>query len=230
MKRTDDSSDSPGILTSVSAEMDTVDEVTQRGVLLKAALDSFAAAIWVLDRNRHVHFMNLAGRDCIARQDGLVLHQDRLGFNGSVAMARFVQAVQSVCGPARSTNAFCVQGPRFGMPMQVVVSRLIEGLHGAADSTYRALVMATRINQIGCHDEGMRLMFGLSPCETHLLNGLLNGKSLKEYARFKGVACCTVRTQLSSIFNKTNTSSQAQLMAVARALPTSVKSADSLTM
>lgn len=60
--------------------------------------------------------------------------------------------------------------------------------------------------------------FGLSKSETALTLCLLQGQTLKEVARDRNTSMATVRVQLSSIFAKTNTNRQAELVALVAGL------------
>jgi DNA-binding CsgD family transcriptional regulator len=60
----------------------------------------------------------------------------------------------------------------------------------------------------------LRTAFRLTPSETKLALALMHGSSLQEHARENGVAVMTVRNQLQSIFGKTSTHRQAELIAL----------------
>jgi DNA-binding CsgD family transcriptional regulator len=64
----------------------------------------------------------------------------------------------------------------------------------------------------------MRL-FGLSAAEARLLAALAQGSSPAAYADARSVSIATIRSQLQAIFQKVGVNSQAQLIAIARALP-----------
>jgi DNA-binding CsgD family transcriptional regulator len=57
-------------------------------------------------------------------------------------------------------------------------------------------------------------MFGLSPAEADLALALMVGSTPKEIAAKRGVAVSTIRTQLRSVFSKTHTQRQADLIAL----------------
>jgi DNA-binding CsgD family transcriptional regulator len=57
-------------------------------------------------------------------------------------------------------------------------------------------------------------MFDLTPAETKITIALLHGGNLRGIAAVQHVSIETVRTQLKSIFAKTNTSRQADLIAL----------------
>lgn len=61
--------------------------------------------------------------------------------------------------------------------------------------------------------------FGLSAAEARLARAICHGDSVEEYARDQGLRLPTVRTQLSSIFNKTGTERQAMLVRLIAGIP-----------
>ena len=60
----------------------------------------------------------------------------------------------------------------------------------------------------------LRSLFGLSEAEAQLVGALVDGLTLKEIAARRGVAVTTVRSQLRSVFLKTETERQADLVAL----------------
>ena len=71
--------------------------------------------------------------------------------------------------------------------------------------------------------------FGLSGAEARLARAICHGDSVEEYARDQGLRLPTVRTQLSSIFNKTGTQRQAALVRLIAGIPVVRDSAESPT-
>jgi DNA-binding CsgD family transcriptional regulator len=60
----------------------------------------------------------------------------------------------------------------------------------------------------------LKHVYGLSPAEVRIAQGISRGDSLEEVAASSGVRISTARTQLASIFEKTNTRRQAKLVAL----------------
>jgi DNA-binding CsgD family transcriptional regulator len=58
----------------------------------------------------------------------------------------------------------------------------------------------------------IRDAYGLTPAEQAIAEGLLRGKNLEEIANERAVGRETVRTQLKSLFDKTGTNRQAELV------------------
>lgn len=184
-----------------------------------AVLDSFAAALFVVQRDRRVELINSAGRRIVGERDFLALLEGHLCGIRSVVTQRLGQALDVVCGLVRLKDAFGVTGVRDGSTLQVSVSMLTCSADCNPPLSRLALIVAERSCECG-HDEAtLGLLFGLSHSEAAILKGLLTRKTLEQCARSRGVALSTARSQLKSIFRKTNTSSQVQLMVVAKALP-----------
>lgn len=61
----------------------------------------------------------------------------------------------------------------------------------------------------------LRGLFGLTQAEARLLQALVQGKRIEEYAIERSVAVTTVRTQLAHLFRKTDTNRQTELVRLA---------------
>ena len=81
-----------------------------------------------------------------------------------------------------------------------------------------ALVLINNHNQFN-QLEFIKNFYSLTPTELRLVEALINGKSIENYRQEVGVTINTVRTQLSSIFKKTNTSRQGELIALLKSIP-----------
>lgn len=65
----------------------------------------------------------------------------------------------------------------------------------------------------------LRDLFGLSDAEAKLVSGLAEGSTLQQVSEQAGVSINTVRTQLQSVFTKTQTHRQVELIRLVHALP-----------
>ena len=73
--------------------------------------------------------------------------------------------------------------------------------------------------QMDLPDESLRSLYGLTKAEIDISNGLLTGYSLEEISILRRVGIGTVRSQLKSIFSKTETRSQSDLIRVLLHVP-----------
>ena len=60
--------------------------------------------------------------------------------------------------------------------------------------------------------EALRALYGLTQAEARLTCGLLKGERLEDYAERSGISMNTARTHLKSVFAKTDTNRQAELV------------------
>ena len=186
---------------------------------LASALDCFAAALCVVESDRHVVFMNRSARQAAARRDGFVLRDGYLHGARLESTQRLDRALKAICVRDLDHDAFQIRRTDHVDAIQVSVSRLGDA-SGAGRSGFCTALVAASTVQAGTHAEAtLRALFGLSRSEAAILRGMLMGSTLEQCAASRGVALSTVRSQLSSIFGKTGTTHQAQLVALARSLP-----------
>lgn len=98
-----------------------------------------------------------------------------------------------------------------GVPL-IVHSIPVAG--GTADGP-RAVLVLVDLNQRPLPAASvLQRLFDLSPAEARLAIGLARGRTLGEFAEETGVSSATLRTQLSSVFTKTQTRRQPELIAL----------------
>lgn len=105
--------------------------------------------------------------------------------------------------------------------MQLIVLPLSPG-KSMADVAQQplAMVLINAPAEVELPDEGLlRQLFEFTPAETRLALGLLSGMTLDEHAENCGVSLATVRTQLRSLFAKTQTRRQAELVRLLGMVP-----------
>ena len=66
---------------------------------------------------------------------------------------------------------------------------------------------------------GLKALYGLTRAEAELVAGLLRGERLADYCEKIGISLSTARTHLRSVFGKTDTSRQAELMRLVATTP-----------
>jgi len=65
---------------------------------------------------------------------------------------------------------------------------------------------------VGIHPEVLARLYDLTPAEAILAEGLANGRDLNNLSGELGVSRNTLRSQLQSVFSKTHTNRQAELV------------------
>lgn len=119
----------------------------------------------------------------------------------------------AACTPANPVRITAYFG---GATPQVLMATLVCVGAGTPDN-FLLLVELSRVEgrKIAA---GVAPLFGLSPAETRVLGGLLEGRPPAAIAEMCGSALPTVRTQISSILAKTGTNGQAELLLLLRSL------------
>lgn len=190
---------------------------------LTAVIDKADAAIVLLDCFGCCALVNRAARRILDRRDGLIFAGNRLAAtipDESAALANIVRrAVANEHGnePPHS-EAVCITRQQ-GKSLQLRIAPFpCERLAGG--SQFSAIIF------IGDPDRGgnlplqvLQTSYGLTPAEANLAILLMQGRSLAEAAEAKLVSKETVRSQIKSIFLKTGTRRQAELVGLLTSLP-----------
>jgi DNA-binding CsgD family transcriptional regulator/PAS domain-containing protein len=182
---------------------------------LQAALDSSPTAIMLLGRDSRVIAMNLAARTIIDRSDGLLVRHGRLQTERGNESA-ILENLLSQAGPKR--------GKKPGLAGAMVVhKRNHAALHVRVTSAGKLpLALENRVTTIVFVNdleqrarpshEVLNSLFKLTPAESRVALLLTDGHSTREITEMIGVKISTLKSQLSSIYRKTSTSRQSELM------------------
>ncbi|MEO9336103.1 helix-turn-helix transcriptional regulator [Mesorhizobium sp. SB112] len=142
-------------------------------------------------------------------------------FTGNLALTRRLnKLVAEACydddglpghGGELVINSVMTDTPAVALSVAPVQKRhaLSEGIPGPA-----AVIYIREIGNGFAADMQTRLreLFGLSARESEIAKGLVTGSSLQEIANASEISIATARTQLASIFRKTDTNRQSQLV------------------
>jgi DNA-binding CsgD family transcriptional regulator len=190
---------------------------------ISAALDLVDAGVFLADGHLKVAHANRAAEELVQRSDGITLRSGRLSCRDGGAARRLSsaasQAIEAVRGHFTLANADHLEVPRLDdAPYKVSVHPLPK-MH-VRTSLHPRAELAIVVRQPGRApvDVPRRLQaaLGLTPAEAALGAALASGASLDRHARERGVALSTVRCQLKSLFAKTETRRQGELVATLR--------------
>jgi DNA-binding CsgD family transcriptional regulator len=165
------------------------------------ALGCGAALIWA---DGTIIAANIAATRTLRAMLGASAHHVRL--------ARIPARLRSLLRQEAATPRFL----NLGKARPCVAQRVALG-DGEASSL---LLIADLNTPTPCSTDLLEHGFGLTPCEARVAVALSAGMTPSEIARHHGISMGTVRSQLKSIFVKTGTKRQPELIAVlARLLP-----------
>ncbi|WP_374352227.1 helix-turn-helix transcriptional regulator [Chitinimonas sp.] len=181
-----------------------------QAAVARQALDRLATPIWVLDVDGTILFANHAaqqGLPCLSVKKG------RLQADTSPVSTRLASLLAQATGPKPRSGALALDHEEGGRHT-VLVAPLPPESPLAADWR-RPLVLLMAHNPMLSDAQPLEVLsalYGLSPAECRLASLLLEGCSPAEAADRLMVQVSTIRTQLKSMFWKTGTHRQGELV------------------
>jgi DNA-binding CsgD family transcriptional regulator len=182
------------------------------------ALDRLSHAMLLLDAKGRVTFANGRAEQILRERDGLTLDHGELRAAGPADTAILRQMVAGAVATSRGTDTSSGGILSLGRPsgrrrLRVVVAPVAvnRGFFGADSAG--AVVFVTDPERVAVPDEGtLRGLFGLTSAEAALTCLVAQGVTLDEAAARLGLRIETVRTRLKTIFEKTDTHRQVDLV------------------
>jgi DNA-binding CsgD family transcriptional regulator/PAS domain-containing protein len=191
----------------------------------EAMLDANANATILLNDAGCLVYMNQAAQQLALDSDGFSIRDNRpVPTNPSrrAEFAALVAACTNQDSPS-SGGALTLERRPNKRPLQLVITPL--RLADPHRRGVRALIMATDPDKtVIFPDDILRQLYGLTPAETEVANGLLTGFSVEEIAQIRKVSITTLRSQMSSLLSKTGAKRQSDLIRLLAMLPQSTPS------
>jgi DNA-binding CsgD family transcriptional regulator len=182
-----------------------------------AVLEQSAKGVLLLDRTGKVVFANRALRAMTEAGDGLCLRRECLeAVNGddNAALQRLIAGATRRLDRADVARGGVMRvSRRSGKPgLSVAVSPMGGGTSWSGHAPVAFIMVTDPSTQLLPPDEMMEQLFGLTPAETRVAMRLMAGESPERVAEMLDVSITTVRWHLASLYRKTGTSRQAELM------------------
>ena len=182
---------------------------------LEAALGRLALPAFVVDREGSIRHLNAAARTLLGRSAALGVRMGKLRFLDAKLGAAVHAAVRAAAAEGgRSTALALALGKETG---EVLVAPLAPQ-HAIAAPWQVPLALV--VVAAGPDDERaiaarLQQVYRLTPAESRIAAALAVGKTVQDVAHAMRVSDATLRTHLRSIFEKTGTRRQAELVRVA---------------
>jgi DNA-binding CsgD family transcriptional regulator len=199
------------------------ERVAERGQtrLGSRTIDALGMALFVVNAELRVRNCSSGAEKLLAIHSGLMQRDGWLRFSRVKDQSRLVGLVKRATGPDFLSD---------GMPVflsdesgshqhQVFVLPLPTCSELANESTEQlALVLVSEADQ-PMDETASHANFRFTPAERSLASALCRGLSLKDYAEAEGLKIATVRSRLQSLFLKTKTGRQGELVALLARYP-----------
>lgn len=199
-----------------------VDEKLRKAEVENAALtdilDRMSESVALLDPAGRVVRANHPARQLFEQGNGLSLgYRNRLILPNSETRSALERALQA-CTAAFSvvlrnqSVAAPIMVPR---PVGGALALTLQALPASAREAYGAVALLFIGRRRGTAEtplDSLRKIYGLTPSEASLMQGLANGERLKEFAARNQISYETARSRLRDVFRKTGARRQAELI------------------
>ena len=169
-------------------------------------------AVIIVNEDLHVLFVSGPAEAVLAANDRLRI--DALGILRSDA-GDLRALVASACTSMDRARAPLTldRGPE-SAPLRIFAAPLHarDSVTGATERRAVMLVISDPEFEAASRKERLKMLFGLTPAEAAFAMEIVKGDGRRAAAQRRGIACSTARTHLSSIFEKTGTRRQAELV------------------
>ena len=184
-----------------------------------AADESIAAhlpygTVWVNAEGRIVA-ANQQASAMLALADGLLVRQDKLRAVDAQDMEKLSRAVRMATVPGqRQGQWFGIRRRKQSVPLlvSVIPATIPQALNPLSGGPFALLILQDPGHQTLPRATQLQIIFRLTPAETRLVEALLDNETIESYALKMNVSRNTVRTHLASLFAKTGTKRQAELL------------------
>lgn len=190
------------------------------GAVALDALERVGIATFVVAENGLILYANRKAEGLVQTADAMVAPGNRLTTldpraSKHLAVAISAAVTMAAGGPGAIAGSLVVRRPdRF--PLTVLVSPFRPAGDGFGAPVPAAIVFVRDPESPTASREALQSLFGLTATEAVVAAGVADGRSLDEIAVNYRITRNTVRTHVKSIFSKTDTSRQPELVALLR--------------
>ncbi len=196
-------------------------ELSERSRLsfLSAAdvLNRLAEAVVLIDPAGRATFVNRAALHLLCGDDGLALDQGRLVAHLGDGSRRLREALAKVreAGPSEPGVHLNIERPSGRRPYALRLCRLDTALDpDAGPGPLVAVFLADPVARVRLSEISLCARYGFTPAEARIVADLALGHSVEAIADLQGISRYTIHHHLKSVFRKTDTTRQPELVAL----------------
>jgi DNA-binding CsgD family transcriptional regulator/PAS domain-containing protein len=198
-------------------------DLQSKSSIIDQAMEMLPSAVFFLTASGKILHMNQNAAAILARRDGLLAKRNELVANHPKQCAELQNLIKSAVNTspdcvARAAGAMLI--PRRAQPpLQIFVGPLGTLKHGFLQDAVAIAFVVDPSRPISSKHESLSALFGLTPAESRVAILLAEGKSLADISGIIGVSRNTVKSQMASIYSKTGTSRQSQMVRLLFEIP-----------
>jgi DNA-binding CsgD family transcriptional regulator len=183
---------------------------------IENALNLLATGVIFVGTKGEIIFLNNAAREMLRRREGLLLVHGRLSAVVEIESSRLqtliFEATQTSNLKGLSPGGTILVSRKTARPLSVTVAPLRNNTINLAREPFAVLFICDPDAKIELPSDLLRRCYGLTIAEARLTVLLLEGRSLKVAASRCGVTHNTAKSQLKSVFSKTQVNRQCELI------------------
>ncbi len=186
---------------------------------LDALVNRLPSAVLLVNRTGMLRFANSTGQEALRRAQYLVLQDGLVQPRNTLQSQQFADALQLALAheqstlsmePSTSMRLFDAEGHAAVLVFQALRGQMNLSGMPRADA---ALFLIRSDEKPPFSASRLQVVFALTPAEARLAENLVSGESLGEIAERLKVSRETLKSQLRSLFDKTDTRRQGELIA-----------------
>lgn len=199
--------------------------------ILGDTLNALAYGIVIVDQSASIRWANEQAKQLLGTRDGIASERGVLQATVATARKQLGDFIANACGtfldPRRQPGGAFLIPRELALPIEVLVAPLprksaaIAGLVGETQNN--AIVFLHEQSERKFNSEDLLMaLYGLTRSEAALALELSQGETLKTAADRRGITYETARTQIKTIYLKTDTHTQSQLVSMILRSPASL--------
>ena len=182
------------------------------GGIIETALNVVATGVVLLDGKGKVSLMNRQAEELIARRDGLELSTARIAAVSRSADERLQRLIRAAVTNRISGSTLLFRQASIA-PLTITAAALPECECFPKPTDVSVVVfIADPEREAPNLDDALATLYQLTPAESRVARGLVNGLSLGAIAERQGISRETARTYLKQVMRKTGARQQSQLV------------------
>jgi len=170
--------------------------------------------VLLVSKGRKVVWMNNVARTLLKQNDGLSIARNQLTAFKTSATREIQELIDQRCSSLNGRYSFIrIQRPSCRRPFELLFPPELRRMWGESDYCICSTVLIFDPEMEEMPDIGLIMeVYGLTVAESVLVALLMQGKTLQQITRLLNKRRETVRKQLQSVFVKTNTNRQSDLI------------------
>lgn len=196
-----------------------IDRLEEALIKSNNVLDLIEFGLVLYDINKKPVFINAAAQRILDKKDGLRLEVDEIKIRDRIVNQQFQSLIATIYNsdtPAINRSGGLISVPRLSRlrPYSLMITPMQSQTINIENVTVAVFIFDPGQSQGTTIVDLFSSSYELTSTEAELAHYLMLGHSLDEISQVRGVTRNTVKTQLQSIFSKTETNRQSELVSL----------------